>query len=75
MIYSYWCEKCGEQEISFRLGEAPGITTCPKCGEDAKRMFTVPHIVWKFEDCTIKTCGECGLDQVRDLKRQKKIKD
>ena len=41
-IYEYRCSDCGIFERSMPMGTATRSATCPTCGRDAKRAYSVP---------------------------------
>lgn len=40
--YEYRCSDCGRFEQRMPMGTAAASAVCPSCGEDAKRLFSVP---------------------------------
>ena len=46
-IYEYECEKCSLRfELKRRFGENSG-TSCPRCQEEARRIFSPVPIIFK----------------------------
>jgi len=41
-IYEFLCRECGPFEQQCSLTESSGSTTCPSCGEAAKRVYHMP---------------------------------
>lgn len=39
--YEYKCEKCGNEFEEFQSITSEAKASCPKCGEDAKRMISL----------------------------------
>jgi putative FmdB family regulatory protein len=42
--YAYRCPRCGEFELRRPMAESPSETTCPDCGEQARRVFGAPAL-------------------------------
>jgi putative FmdB family regulatory protein len=40
--YDYRCPSCGTFEQRATMGTAAPVTTCPTCGQDARRVFSPP---------------------------------
>src|SRR5919204_5439840 len=40
--YEYRCDDCGGFEQRMPMGTATASAACPRCGRDAKRIFSVP---------------------------------
>jgi putative FmdB family regulatory protein len=40
--YEYRCDDCGCFEQRMPMGTATASAACPRCGQDAKRIFSVP---------------------------------
>ena len=46
-IYEYACDSCGNQfEVKQKFSDPP-VTSCEKCGEDVRKLISVPGIVFK----------------------------
>ncbi len=41
-IYEFLCRECGSFEQRRSFAEAGGPTTCPSCGEEARRVYSIP---------------------------------
>ena len=42
--YEYRCDRDGVFELTRRLGTAPESETCPVCGGEARRVFSIPMV-------------------------------
>ncbi len=42
-IYEYRCDGCGPFEERRLFGEAGEAATCPECGAQAQRLYTMPN--------------------------------
>jgi putative FmdB family regulatory protein len=42
--YEYRCDRDGVFELTRRLGTAPESVTCPVCGSQARRVFSIPMV-------------------------------
>jgi putative FmdB family regulatory protein len=42
--YAYRCPRCGGFELRRPMAEADAETTCPDCGEAARRVFGAPAL-------------------------------
>lgn len=42
--YEYRCERHGMVEEFRPLGTAPAMVACPVCGDEARRVFSVPAL-------------------------------
>ncbi len=43
-IYEFRCNDCGEFEALRRLAEHDAPIDCPKCGNSAYKIFSVPNV-------------------------------
>lgn len=43
-IFSYWCEACGEFDLSRKIAERDRNVVCPACGGPARRLLSAPHL-------------------------------
>lgn len=42
-LFDYGCSSCGHvHEAYIKVRPAPGVVTCPNCGEGAKRKVSMP---------------------------------
>ena len=41
--YDFVCEGCGSFERKLSFAEAGGPAACPSCGEEAKRVYSMPN--------------------------------
>lgn len=41
-IYEFLCEGCGSFERQRSLSESSGPMKCPECGEEARRVYSMP---------------------------------
>jgi putative FmdB family regulatory protein len=44
-LYEYRCSCCSGFELSFRMGQAPVVMDCPRCGVASPRRLSVPRLV------------------------------
>ncbi len=42
-VYDFVCDDCGPFEQRRSLAEAGDPMACPKCGEEARRVYSMPH--------------------------------
>ena len=42
--YEYGCDQDGGFEVARPLGTAPESVTCPVCGSEARRVFSIPMV-------------------------------
>ncbi|MFI9509353.1 FmdB family zinc ribbon protein [Nocardia sp. NPDC052566] len=62
--YQFTCRRdCGSFERTFRMAEAPAVTTCPQCGAASRRCFggALVHrsaTVTRLLDATKRTADE-----------------
>lgn len=45
-LYDYKCGQCGEFELEQSMLDKP-LTTCPKCGQPIRRLFSASGIMFK----------------------------
>jgi putative FmdB family regulatory protein len=43
-IYEYRCERDGTFEVSRPIGTAPASIACPRCADEAARVFSSPMV-------------------------------
>jgi putative FmdB family regulatory protein len=43
-IYEFTCAACGSFDVTRRSVEATAPAACPRCGADARRIFTSPGL-------------------------------
>lgn len=43
VTYQYRCTGCGDVDVRRRMGTATTRTACPRCGADARRVYTSPR--------------------------------
>ncbi|NDL59691.1 FmdB family zinc ribbon protein [Phytoactinopolyspora mesophila] len=43
-LYEYRCAGCGIFEVARAMGSAPSSHPCARCGSDARRSFSIPHV-------------------------------
>jgi putative FmdB family regulatory protein len=43
-IYAFTCAACGSFEVTRRVAEASAPASCPRCGAEARRVFTAPGL-------------------------------
>jgi putative FmdB family regulatory protein len=43
-VYSFTCEGCGPFDLVRRMADASTAAACPKCGAEARRVFTPPGL-------------------------------
>jgi putative FmdB family regulatory protein len=43
-IYEYRCERDGAFEITLPIGTAPASVACPRCADEAGRVFSTPMV-------------------------------
>jgi putative FmdB family regulatory protein len=43
-IYEYRCDADGAFELMLPIGAQPQSIPCPKCGDDARRVFSKPML-------------------------------
>jgi putative FmdB family regulatory protein len=43
-IYAFTCTRCGSFDLIRRVAEAGAPASCPRCGTDARRLFTPPGL-------------------------------
>jgi putative FmdB family regulatory protein len=43
-VYAFTCEACGSFDVTRSSGEAAAPAACPRCGADARRIFTPPGL-------------------------------
>ncbi len=81
-IYEYACDSCGNQfEVKQKFSDPP-VTSCEKCGEDVRKLISVPGIVFKgtgwyvtdysnkFKDPSQATDGQKGEEKKKGDKKE-----
>ncbi|HLU60340.1 MAG TPA: FmdB family zinc ribbon protein [Pseudonocardia sp.] len=43
VTYQYRCSRCGDVDIRRPMGAATSRERCPRCGTDARRVYTSPR--------------------------------
>ncbi len=43
-IYAFTCAACGSFDVTRRVAEAGAPASCPRCGAEARRVFTSPGL-------------------------------
>jgi len=43
VTYQYRCSDCGDVDVRRPMGAATSRTACPRCGADARRVWTSPR--------------------------------
>jgi putative FmdB family regulatory protein len=48
MIYEYVCDKCRTKFDERKPMEERATATCPKCGNVAKKVFSIFNVTWQW---------------------------
>ncbi|MEA2289860.1 MAG: hypothetical protein QOD55_1857 [Solirubrobacteraceae bacterium] len=43
-IYAFTCRACGSFDMTRPVADAGAPAACPRCGDDARRVFTAPGL-------------------------------
>jgi putative FmdB family regulatory protein len=43
-IYAFTCTRCGSFDVARRVAQAGEPASCPRCGAEARRVFTPPGL-------------------------------
>lgn len=43
--YESACDTCGAFDLHLNLSEASAVASCPHCGSQARRVYSVPGVI------------------------------
>jgi putative FmdB family regulatory protein len=68
-VYEYKCSECNQEfEAKKSYSEDISATCCPKCGKDAKKLFTPVPIIFKGSGFYVTDCrgGNSALGESKN---------
>lgn len=78
-VYEYECPKCGAFEMVLRISQSDDPQSCPKCGEEAKKLISKTGFVLKGDNWPGKAARVRGQMRKKnrklDAKQNERLRD